>query len=61
MVRLDAKVTELGLTHEGSETGFLRKDALLPTDSVKNPVSLRVLAARNRVFTKILGCYPQIR
>jgi len=24
----------------GSETGFLRKDALQPADSVKNPVSL---------------------
>jgi hypothetical protein len=40
MVRLDAKVTELGLTHGGSETGFFTKRRVVTHKLGKNPVSL---------------------
>jgi hypothetical protein len=39
MVRLDAKVTELGLTHGGSETGFFTKRRVVARRLNKNPVS----------------------
>jgi hypothetical protein len=37
MVRLDAKVTELGLTHGGSETGFFTKRRVVTHRFGKKP------------------------
>jgi hypothetical protein len=45
----------------GSETGFFRNTSLLPTDSVKNPVSWIYAWAQKPGFSEILRCHRWIR